>query len=90
MHHVVEPVLDLGYVVGVIEIRFSQWDVVDKVLKNWLLFINRLGLATVVVHVTFVLGVPTDGSDDNNIDSNKSFQVLLLRINNGSSSRWGH
>ena len=65
LHHVVEPVLDPGQVVGVIEIGFGQRDVADKVFKDRLLLIDRLSLATIVVHVTFVGGVSEDDSRDN-------------------------
>jgi len=56
LHHVVEPVLDLGEAIASVEVRFREWDVVDKVLEDWLLLIDRLCLSAVVVHVTFVLG----------------------------------
>ena len=60
LHHVVEPVLDPSEVVTSVEVRFREWDVVDKVLEDWLLLIDRLCLAAVVVHVTFVLGESRD------------------------------
>ena len=65
LQHVVEPVLDPGQVGGVIEIGFRQRDVADKVFEDWLLLIDRLSLATIVVHVTFVGGVSEDDSRDN-------------------------